>query len=169
MSLSVRREVAADVAAIHELNVAAFDGRDEEADLVDALRDSGDLVLSLVAVEQTEVVGHIGFSRVTIETDRGPEGGIALAPVGVQPQRQGVGIGRRLIETGLDELRRLGESVVLVVGNPQYYSRFGFSTELAEDYPCAYSGGSFMALRLDRAAPVATGAVRYPDAFGLVS
>ncbi len=169
MSLSVRREVAADVVAIHELNVAAFDGRDEEADLVDALRDSGDLVLSLVAVEQTEVVGHIGFSRVAIETSRGPEGGIALAPVGVQPQRQGAGIGRRLIESGLAELRRLGESVVLVVGNPQYYSRFGFSTELGEDYPCAYSGGSFMALHLDEVAPIATGAVRYPDAFGLVS
>ena len=169
MSILVRREGEADVAAIHDLNVAAFDGRDEEADLVDALRDSGDLVLSLVAVDQTEVVGHIGFSRVTIETERGPEGGIALAPVGVHPQRQGVGIGRRLIETGLEELRRLDESVVLVVGNPLYYSRFGFSTELAEEYPCVYSGGSFMALHLGETAHVAPGVARYPDAFGLVS
>ena len=128
MSVLVRREDAADIAAIHELNVAAFDGRDEEADLVDALREDGDLVLSLVAVDRTRVVGHIGFSRVTIETELGAEGGIALAPVGVHPQRQGVGLGRRLIETGLDELRRLGESVVVVVGNPTYYSRFGFST-----------------------------------------
>lgn len=169
MSVLVRREDAADVAAIHELNVAAFDGRDEEADLVDALREDGDLVLSLVAVDRTRVVGHIGFSRVTIETELGPEGGIALAPIGVHPQRQGVGIGRRLVESGLDELRRLGESVVVVVGNPTYYSRFGFSTERGEDYPCVYSGSSYMALHLGEGERFAMGAVHFPDAFGLVS
>lgn len=165
----VRREDPADEAAIHELNVTAFDGRDEEADLVDALRDSGDLVLSLVAFDQTQLVGHIAFSRITIETERGPEGGIALAPVGVHPPRQGTGIGRQLIETGLDELRRLGESLVVVVGNPLYYSKFGFSTDLGEDYPCVYSGNSYMALHLGDSGTAATGAVRFPDAFGLVS
>lgn len=169
MSVVVRREGATDVTAIHELNVVAFDGRDEEADLVDALRDAGDLVLSLVAVDGTRLVGHVAFSRITIETGSGPEGGIALAPVGVLPPRQGFGIGRRLIETGLDELRRQGESVVVVVGNPAYYTRFGFSTELGEDYPCVYSGSSYMALHLSTSEHVPAGAVRYPDAFGLVS
>jgi putative acetyltransferase len=154
---------------IHELNVAAFDGRDEEADLVDALRDAGDLVLSLVAVDENEVLGHVAFSRVTIETDGGPEGGIALAPIGVHPRGQGTGIGRRLIEAGLDELVRLGESVVVVVGDPRYYSRFGFSTELGEQYPCVYSGSSYMAIHLGEGPEVAKGPVSYPDAFGLVS
>ena len=169
MSVVIRHEGGADLAAIRALNIAAFDGRDEEADLVDTLRSDGDLVLSLVAVDQREVVGHIAFSRVAIETAQGPEGGIALAPVGVLPERQGIGIGGRLIGTGLDELRQLGESVVVVVGNPRYYSRFGFSTELGEAYPCVYSGSSYMALHLGDAKRAPVGAVRYPDAFGLVS
>jgi putative acetyltransferase len=165
----IRTEDASDWDAIHELNVAAFDGRDEEADLVDALRSAGDLVLSLVAVDASQVIGHVAFSRVTVETAHGPEGGVALAPVGVLPERQGLGIGRRLIKTGLDELRQSGESVVVVVGNPAYYSGFGFSTELAEDYPCVYSGSSYMALCLGEIERAPVGAVRFPDAFGLVS
>ncbi len=169
MSIVIRREARPDLAAIHELNVAAFDGRDEEADLVDALRRDGDLVLSLVAVDQSQVIGHVAFSRVAVETEGGPEGGIALAPVGVLPDRQGLGIGRLLIETGLDELRRLGESVVVVVGNPAYYTRFGFSAELGEDYPCVYSGSSYMALHLGGGERAPVGTVHYPDAFGLVS
>ncbi len=169
MSVVIRLEDAADASAIHELNVAAFDGRDEEADLVDALRRDGDLVLSLVAIDHSQVIGHVAFSRVIIETAYGPEGGIALAPVGVHPERQGVGIGRMLIETGLQELLRLGESIVVVVGSPAYYSRFGFSTELAEGYPCVYSGSSYMALHLGEGKRPPAGAVRYPEAFGLVS
>ena len=169
MSIVVRREEAADVTAIHELNVVAFEGRDEEADLVDALRDAGDLVLSLVAVDDDQLIGHVAFSRIAIETESGPEGGVALAPVGVLPLRQGAGIGHRLIEAGLEELRQMGESVVVVVGDPRYYTRFGFSTELGETYPCVYSGSSYMALHLDDHQRVAAGAVRFPDAFGLVS
>jgi putative acetyltransferase len=169
LSIVIRREESGDVAAIHRLNIAAFDGRDEEADLVDALRNAGDLVLSLVAEDQDELLGHIAFSRVTIETERGPEGGIALAPVGVHPQRQGAGIGRQLIEAGLEELARLGESVVVVVGDPRYYSRFGFSTELGKQYPCVYSGSSYMAIHLGESTHVVTGPVSYPDAFELVS
>lgn len=169
MSVVIRREESADLAAIHELNVAAFDGRDEEADLVDALRNAGDLVLSLVAIDQNKLLGHVAFSRVTIETEGGPEGGIALAPIGVHPKRQGTGIGRQLIEAGLEELVRLGESVVVVVGDPRYYSRFGFSTELGEQYPSVYSGSSYMAIHIGEGTKVAAGHVGYPDAFGLVS
>ena len=101
---TVRPEVPDDRGAIYDLNVAAFERRTEEADLVDALREDGDLLLSLVAVAGEEIVGHVAFSRVIIDTPEGPEGGVVLAPVGVAPDRQGQEVGTRLIESGLEQL-----------------------------------------------------------------
>jgi putative acetyltransferase len=168
LSIAIELETQEDVEPIQRLNVVAFDGRTEEADLVDALRTAGDLVLSLVARDKDRVVGHVAFSRVTIEATAGPFGGIALAPVAVQPELQNRGIGRKLIEAGLQQLSQQGESIVLVVGNPAYYTRFGFSIEQGEAFPCEYSGPYFMALVLgDAMAP--TGSVIYPEAFELVT
>ena len=167
MTIGIEVETQRDVEPIQRLNVIAFDGRTEEADLVDALRTAGDLVLSLVARDKDRVVGHIAFSRVTIEAAAGPVGGIALAPVAVRPEHQNRGIGRRLIEAGLQRLSQQGESIVLVVGNPAYYKRFGFSIEQGKAFPCEYSGPYFMALVMDDA-PAPTGPVIYPDAFELV-
>lgn len=165
----IRPEVPDDGVAIYNLNVAAFDGRTEEAELVDALRQDGDLLLSLVAVEGHDIVGHIAFSRVTIDSADGLEGGVVLAPVGVRPDRQGHEVGSRLIEAGFAELHRRGESVVVVVGNPAYYTRFGFSVELGVSYPNVYSGQHFMALILPDTTTPPVGPVGYPEAFALVS
>ena len=165
----IRSETAEDAAAIYDLVVAAFDGRTEEADLVDALREDGDLILSLVAVTGAEIVGHVAFSRVTIESEEGTDGGVVLAPVGVEPGRQGQEVGSRLINAGLEELRRRAESVVVVVGNPTYYARFGFSVDMGRSYPNTYGGSHFMALALVNAADAPVGAITYPDAFALVS
>lgn len=169
MSISIQVERPQDEESIRRLNVIAFDGRNEEADLVDALRTAGDLVLSLVARDDDRVVGHIAFSRVTIDAATGPAGGVALAPVAVQPELHGRGIGRKLIQTGLRLLSEQGESVVLVVGNPAYYAKFGFSMEEAESFPCDYSGPHFMALVWGDPAPIPTGPVIYPEAFELVN
>ena len=165
----VRPEGADDHEAIYSLNVAAFDGRTEEADLVDALREDGDLLLSLVAIENDEIVGHVAFSRVIIEAPGGFEGGVALAPVGVSPDHQRREVGSRLIETGLETLRRRGETVVLVVGNPTYYTRFGFSVESGNHYPSVYSGSHFMAMVVGDTTDPPVGPVSYPEAFALVS
>ena len=164
----IQSEEPGDIVAIRELTVGAFDGRTEEADLIDGLREGRDLLLSLVARHRGEVVGHVAFSRVIVDDPAGPEGAVGLAPISVRSDVQQRGIGARLIEAGLDQLLAAGEAVVLVVGNPAYYTRFGFSVAAAERYPCDYSGPYFMALFLgDVAAP--RGPVTYPDAFELIN
>jgi putative acetyltransferase len=157
------------IAEIHSLNTIAFDGRAEEADLVDALRESGELLLSLVSIRDGRLVGHVAFSRVIIDSVDGPVGGVALAPVGVHPDIQAEGVGTALIETGIEMLAAKNEQVVLVVGNPAYYSRFGFSSPVGKRYPSLYSGPHFMALVLGEPAAAPIGPARYPEAFELVN
>lgn len=169
MNISIELERPSDEDSIRRLNVDAFDGRTEEADLVDELRRAGDLVLSLVARHDGLVVGHVAFSRVTIEAATGPVGGVALAPVAVQPELQNGGIGQQLIRAGLVQLSEGGESVVLVVGNPAYYTRFGFSIEQAEAFPSGYSGPYYMALIWGDVTATPTGPVTYAEAFELVN
>ena len=169
MTVSVRAETLADIEAIYRLNTAAFDGRTEEADLVDSLRSSGDLLLSLIAVRDSEPVGHIAFSRLIVDAADGPVGGVALAPVSVHPGCQSEGVGSVLIRAGLEELAARNEQVVLVVGNPTYYSRFGFSTAAGKRYPSSHSGPHFMALVIGDPAGAPIGPVRYPEAFELVN
>jgi putative acetyltransferase len=168
-AILIEPERSGDEDAIRLVNIAAFDGRTEEADLVDDLRDGGDLLLTLVARQDGDVVGHVAFSRVVVDDAAGPAGAVGLAPIGVRPDMQDRGIGAQLIETGLGELAAHGESVVLVVGNPGYYTRFGFSVSAAERYSSSYSGPHFMALLLTDPASVPGGPVIYPDAFGLVT
>ena len=164
----IETEQPDDIAVIRDLTIRAFDGRNEEADLIDGLREGRDLLLSLTARYRGEIVGHVAFSRVIVDDPAGPDGAVGLAPMSVLPDMQQRGIGARLIEAGLDQLAAAGESVVLVVGNPAYYTRFGFSVSAAEAYPCDYSGPHFMARLLgDLAAP--RGPVTYPDAFELVN
>ncbi|MCP4963747.1 MAG: N-acetyltransferase [bacterium] len=167
MNPIVEPESPEDIDAIYQLNVAAFDGRTEEAELVDALRRDGDLLLSLVAHHDGVVVGHVAFSRVVIDAADGLVGGVALAPVGVDPRFQREGVGSVLIETGIALLS--DESVLLVVGDPAYYTRFGFSVAAGERYPSFYSGPYFMALVVGDPAVGPIGPVTYAEAFELVN
>jgi putative acetyltransferase len=125
MPIEIRAETPGDVAAIHALNASAFE-TDVEARLVDALRAAGALTLSLVAVAEGRIVGHIAFSPVTVTSDRQASSGVGLAPMAVLPELQRTGIGGRLIREGLQRLRDAGHRFCIVLGHPDYYPRHGF-------------------------------------------
>ncbi len=161
----LRPELPKDHGAIHELTEAAFrdmpysDG--DEADLVDKLREAGDLSLSLVAEDAGQIVGHIAFSPVTISD--GTKGWYGLGPVSVTPPLQKQGIGFRLIQRGIADMRERGAKGIVLLGDPQYYARFGFRHEPQLTYsgaPAEY----FQAVVLDGDLPA--GEVRYAPAFG---
>jgi putative acetyltransferase len=151
--VTIRSETPEDIAAIHRLNVQAFDQRPNEARLVDLLRAAGKAVISLVAVSEGEVMGHVLFSPVTLDPPNAGFTGVGLGPVAVSPEFQRQGIGSRLIREGLDRCRQMGFEAVVVLGDPRYYSRFGFkragSFGLGNDYN---ADEHFMALELKEGA-----------------
>ena len=169
MNATVRAETPEDLEAIREVHRRAF-GQEDEARLVDALRDGGYARLSLVAEEGGRVVGHVLFSDLPIVTQAGTLHGLALAPVAVLPARQRQGIGSRLVREGLRACAKAGHRVVVVLGHADYYPRFGFSARLAGRLKAPFSGPAFMALELVPGALAGvTGEVRYPPPFGLES
>jgi putative acetyltransferase len=114
------------------------------------------------------IAGHILFSRMSIETTDKSIAAVALAPLAVIPKFQRQGIGTMLTAHGLDWLREQSEQIVLVLGHPDYYQRFGFSTDKARLIESPFNPKSFMALELKpHALEGIRGKVRYPDAFGL--
>jgi putative acetyltransferase len=122
----IRKETPADVTAIYTVTEAAFE-TPSEAQLVDRLRAAGALTLSLVADSGAELVGHVGFSPVTVTDEKGTvHEGVCLAPVSVSPKLQRQRIGTGLVEVGLDMLRDTDTPFVVVLGHPEYYPRFGF-------------------------------------------
>jgi putative acetyltransferase len=162
----IRPEKPADITAIDAVVAAAFERR-AEAGLVQGLRDNGDLVLSLVADDEGAIVGHVAFSRLWIESDGARSPGICLAPLSVLPDRRRKGTARALVGAGHLRLKTLGEKIVFVLGDPAYYSRFGFSRGVAQAFDCVYQGDDLQALRLASDAPQ-TGSVVYPPAFDRV-
>lgn len=166
MALIIRPERPADREAIAELNRAAFGGA-EEAELVDRLRDGPKPIISIVATDGADVVGHIMFSPLAVEIDGRRPIVLALAPMAVAPDRQRSGIGSRLVRAGLHAAREAGAEAVFVLGHRAFYPRFGFSAVLAARFKAAYSGPSFMALELVPGALAGSGGtVTYPAAFG---
>ena len=162
-SVVIRPEEARDGPAIRAVVEAAF-GQALEADLVDRLRAAGALVLSLVA-EAGGVVGHIAFSRLTVDGPGSDVRAVALAPLAVAPGRQRAGIGGALVRRGLDELRAQGEELVLVLGDPAYYGRFGFTAQAAHGLATPYDGPALQALWLAPAPAGFQAVVRYPAPF----
>jgi putative acetyltransferase len=136
-SLAIRQERGSDVAAIREILVRAFGG-EGEADLVERLRQSRALLLSLVAESHGNVVGHVAFSRVRVE--KGPRAfrGAGLAPLAVMPSHHGRGIGSRLVRRGLKRCRELGYDAVVVLGAPAFYERLGFVRAVEFGLQCVY-------------------------------
>lgn len=163
----VRSENTEDHSTVRSVNEAAF-RRSDEADLVERLWSEGVVLASLVAELKGRVVGHILFSRMSIDTDHAAIPAVALAPMAVLPEYQRRAIGGQLIRCGLDLLRRRGEHVVVVLGHPDYYPRFGFSAERAGSLESPFPRNVFMALELiPNALDGVRGKVRYPTAFGL--
>ena len=121
----IRQETPEDAAAIRHVNEEAF-GQKEEAEIIEKLRSRGALTISLVAVQDNEIVGHIAFSPVSIESEHTSFKAISLAPMAIQPAHQRKGIGSQLVRAGLEECRRIGHELVVVLGHPAYYPRFGF-------------------------------------------
>ena len=158
----IRPEDEGDRDAIGEVNRLAFGG-DAEARLVDGLRLDGLVEVSLVAEAEGHVIGHILFSRIDIE---GAGRAAALAPMAVRPPWQRRGVGSALVWSGLALCQVRGIEIVLVVGHPDYYPRFGFSAEAARKLKTPYAGDALMVLEL---APGSLGRgdgrVVYPEAF----
>jgi putative acetyltransferase len=164
MNTCIRCESPDDVTAIDAVTVAAFrhaaHTSHTEQFIVQALRRSGQLSVSLVAEDDDAIVGHVAASPVTLSD--GTVGWHGLGPVSVAPQRQGQGIGRQLVEQALAALRQLGAAGCVVLGDPAYYTRFGFTAEHAlvlPGVPPAY----FQAIVFAGALP--TGEVSYHASF----
>ena len=163
----IRSENTGDRSTVRSVNEAAF-ARPDEADLVERLWSEGVVLVSLVAEVRRQIVGHILFSRMSIDTARASIPAVALAPMAVLPEYQRRAIGGQLIRGGLDLLRGQGEHVVLVLGHRDYYPRFGFSAEKARSLESPFPPNAFMAMELiPDALDGVCGKVRYPVAFGL--
>ena len=136
--MRIRPETPADHAAIREINIAAFAdhpfSRQTEHLIVEVLRAAGALTLSLVAEDgDGVVVGHIAFSAAPI--DNHDQGWQLLGPVAVLPALQQRGIGKALVQAGLEALRGLGAQGCVLVGDPGYYTRLGFRQAVSLVYP----------------------------------
>jgi putative acetyltransferase len=123
--VQIRSETPNDYDAVRAVNVLAFE-TEAEANLVACLRDQATPIISLVADQGGNIVGHIMFSPVALSgcADINMMG---LAPMAVVPEQQGKGIGSALVKKGLDHCKQLGVAAVVVLGHPDYYPRFGFS------------------------------------------
>jgi putative acetyltransferase len=160
-----RRPTAADAEAIAALVTEAF-GRDDEATLVERLRAAGRLCCELVVEADSGIVGHIAFSPVRIDNDGGEGRWWGLAPLAVAPAQQRRGLGGELVRAGLEAARRAGATLVVVLGEPAYYGRFGFAPAGRLGLACVYPAPPdyFMACR-PVAACLPSGTVHYDAAF----
>ena len=164
----IRQEAADDLETIQTVHRLAFDG-DEEARLVDALRAEGYARASLVAEAEGRVIGHILFSDLPILTPDATIPALSLAPLAVIPENQRQGVGSALVREGLQFCRVAGHRIVIVLGHPEFYPRFGFSAKLAGRLKSPYSGEAFMAMELvPGALDGVEGEVCYPPPFRLV-
>jgi putative acetyltransferase len=166
----VRSEAPVDAPAIHAVHAAAF-GQEPEAQLVDELRARGLIRCSLVAEIDGAVVGNVIFCRVDLDVDGTQYKAAALAPLAVQPGFHGRGIGSQLVVKGLSICRTLGIAAVFVLGDPQYYERFGFSTDATRRIKSPYSHlkHDWMGLELEPGVLRANAVrVTYSDAFAIV-
>jgi putative acetyltransferase len=143
--MSIRAATPRDRDAIRSVEEHAF-GQQAEAGLVDALVGDGDTVLELVAVDEGQVVGHILFSRLYVQKGAKKFAAVALAPLAVEPSFHGTGIGGALVREAHLRLKQAGEKFSIVLGDPAYYGRFGYSHGRAEKFDSDYQGEELQAL-----------------------
>ena len=144
----IRHEKERDHEDVRQVNRLAF-GQEAEARLVDALRAGGHAPVTLVAQIGVQVVGHIMFSDLNILAENGTVPALALAPMAVLPDFQRQGIGSMLVRRGLEVCKEQGHRIVVVLGHPDFYPRFGFLAKLAESLESPFgSGPSHLAVEL---------------------
>jgi predicted N-acetyltransferase YhbS len=163
MPLQIRPETPADASAIEAVTLAAFQKADyavTEHFIVNALRQAGQLTVSLVAEDAGEVIGHVAVSPVTISS--GAARWYGLGPISVVPARQGQGVGTALMKRALAELQALGAAGCVVLGNPAYYSRFGFQAQASLIFP-GVPAQYFQAVAFGGSVPAGT--VAYHESF----
>lgn len=165
--MDISTETLADVDAIRAVHTEAFAPSPVEAKLVDDLRTDGALVtdLCLIATEGDNVIGHIAYSRATLD----PSGHeiLVLAPMGVLPDHQRQAVGAQLIGQSMRRAALTDFPLVSVLGHPEYYPRFGFepARPLGIDPPFDVPDEAWMARKLPRYSDDAKGTVRYAQAF----
>lgn len=165
--VEIRDERAEDHAAVRDVNDEAF-GQPEEGRLVDVLRSRGAVSLSLVAVERGSVVGHALFSPVEIVSDESVIPAVALGPMAVRTSCQRRGIGSSLVRHGIERLTERGHDILVVLGHPSYYPRFGFAPAARFGIGCEFGVPDevFMVLELHEGALAeVSGTVRYRPEF----
>lgn len=137
MSISIRKEQSSDVQSIHKVTVAAFleapHTEHTEHFIVKALRESGALSISLVAEDEGNIVGHVALSPVSISDDT--DGWFGLGPISVLPNNQSKGIGSKLMSAAIQELKKIKAKGCVLLGDPNYYNRFGFKQKKGLELP----------------------------------
>jgi len=165
MTVLIRPEAPVDIPAIHALTEAAFrtaaHSAGTEQFIVDALRRAGALAVSLVAAADDDLIGHVAVSPVAVSD--GTSGWYGLGPISVSPPLQRTGVGSQLMHAALQALRERGAAGCLLVGDPAYYSRFGFGPATGLEYP-GVPPEYFMAVSFGPALP--KGVATFHEAFG---
>ena len=164
--VEIRLEEPRDADDVRDLLEACFPGF-AEADLVDRLRRDGDIVLSLVAEDEGVVIGYVAFSRLAIEGEDDAAPAVALAPLAVYTEYQSQGVATQLVREGHACIAYLGETLSVVLGEPHYYGRFGYTHRRASAFTSEYQSPYLMAISFG-AAPW-EGRLVYPAAFAALS
>lgn len=166
--INIRSEQPEDIPLIHAVNEVAF-GQPTEANLVDALRSACPDVVSLVAVSDGQIVGHILFTPVIVSDSAHKVKGMGLAPMAVLPEYQHRGIGSLLVESGLRILGTQNCPFVIVLGHTEYYPRFGFVPASRHGLDCQWDAvpdEAFLVLVLDETIMSGvSGVARYREEF----
>ena len=164
MSINIRLEKSSDIQSIHTITAAAFLDAPHtdhtEQFIVNALRDSGALTVSIIAEDAAKMVGHVALSPVTISD--GSSDWYGLGPISVIPNQQGKGIGTKLMYAAITELKKRNAKGCVLLGDPNYYTRFGFKPIdglILPDVPPEY----FQAILFQNNHP--TGTVTYHESF----
>ena len=167
VAIIIRPEVPEDHQKIRTINLSAFE-TDVEANLIEALRRSGIPLISLVAEQNGELVGHILFSPVRMEGSGSDVSIAGLAPMAIFPEYQKQGIGTLMIEEGVKRCHEAGYAAIVVLGHPQYYQKFGFIPSVRFGIRSEYDvpDDVFMVRELDRGAlDGCKGTVKYHEVF----
>ncbi|KQM13715.1 hypothetical protein ASE73_11425 [Sphingomonas sp. Leaf24] len=161
----IRAATGADAPVVDALLRTCFP-RDEEARLVQQLAIDGDLVLVLVAEDDDAVVGMIAASRMQVAADTREVAAVAIAPLAVVRAARGQGVGEALVAAAIAHLRSAGVELAFVLGDPDYYGRFGFDAATARGFDSPYAGENFLGIRLNDGPCVHTpGAATHARAF----